>query len=284
MPAAECGDTRRMRLGVLAAVLVMACRGGSKEPAVIATAPEPWIAPPTPAGRVDDRTCNHDHLGIAMGDIGAFSGVHPLRRERVRGRAFGAMKDSDTTARSMCDALAPVRACYGKGIRNGKRLDGHLDLFVAVGNDARIQSAQRMSGSLDDAELVGCITKGLVGAQMDPSLARKGIEYQLQLSSRIGNPGVNRTVTPPLELESDEASNCYEKHLHADPDLAGDLELTWVAQPDGKITDAKVVSTTLKNKELVDCVVAGLPKRKLDVKKRTEVHETLTFAPNLNVE
>jgi len=307
--ASEQRDNRRMRvvLAIALASSIAGCRGGggstpitaeSATPSVSASppalpSPAPSPVAPSDWGLPTELTCNHDHLGDWDG-LDLRSGTHPLRRERVRGKPTGVQATSKVVAAAMCDGFAPLRACYGKGRRGTKLLAGSVDLVLPIGADGRIASAKRMSGSLDDSILVECITKGLVGTRIDPSLAGLEVTYRLDLIPRIGVPSVARTTAKgtvdvhdatPWDIEQDNFYpwDCYERALYRNPELAGTLELSFVVDPGGKITDVKALATTT-DKGLVDCVLQELPKAKFQVKTRTVAHETLTFSTDLTIE
>lgn len=51
---------------------------------------------------------------------------------------------------------------------------------------------------------------------------------------------------------------CYEKALQSQRDLRGRVSTSWVVGPAGQVTTAKVVSTSLRNKQVENCVIASI--------------------------
>jgi TonB family protein len=51
---------------------------------------------------------------------------------------------------------------------------------------------------------------------------------------------------------------CYEKALNKNPNLYGKVILEWVIIGNGRVSSAKVSSSTLKNSEVENCVLSRL--------------------------
>ena len=52
--------------------------------------------------------------------------------------------------------------------------------------------------------------------------------------------------------------NCYERALRRSPNLYGKLVIQWDIEERGKVTNAKVVKGTIKNKMLMQCLIKRL--------------------------
>ncbi len=52
-----------------------------------------------------------------------------------------------------------------------------------------------------------------------------------------------------------EYKKCYDNELTKNPELEGKIVVEWFIDNAGKPSDAKVISTTLNNKNVEDCVV-----------------------------
>jgi len=48
---------------------------------------------------------------------------------------------------------------------------------------------------------------------------------------------------------------CYEMQLLSEPELKGKVTLQWTIEPDGRVAGAKIVTDTIKNGKVVDCVL-----------------------------
>jgi TonB family protein len=61
-----------------------------------------------------------------------------------------------------------------------------------------------------------------------------------------------------MRAHAPQIRQCYEQQLAQNPKLQGRVQLSFVAQPDGKVSDVRVdeAQTTLKSSELHRCLVA----------------------------
>ncbi len=68
-----------------------------------------------------------------------------------------------------------------------------------------------------------------------------------------------------MRAHAPQIQQCYEQQLSQNPKLAGRVQLTFVAEPDGSVTGAKVedAETTLKSSELHRCLLAEVARWRL---------------------
>ena len=48
---------------------------------------------------------------------------------------------------------------------------------------------------------------------------------------------------------------CYEAQMKKDPSLAGEIDVAWDIEKDGRVAKAHVMQTTMNNKPVEDCIV-----------------------------
>ena len=101
-------------------------------------------------------------------------------------------------------------------------------------------------------------------AQSDPLAARKAIMKENGNQSRIAREmiegkqpeGDADAIEAALLAHRDEFRLCYEREINAEhPALAGRVGTTFVIGSSGRVTEAGIESTTLKNANVERCVV-----------------------------
>ncbi|MBO4349964.1 MAG: AgmX/PglI C-terminal domain-containing protein [Proteobacteria bacterium] len=59
---------------------------------------------------------------------------------------------------------------------------------------------------------------------------------------------------------TEDLSNCYANELENTKGLKGTITVSWNVMGDGRVSDAKVIDTTMKNKNVEDCIVDSISK------------------------
>jgi outer membrane biosynthesis protein TonB len=82
----------------------------------------------------------------------------------------------------------------------------------------------------------------------------------------------------------DEARACYDKALAAHPGIEGDLDIKWVIDPEGKVTDASVDTTksTILEPSVGNCIIEVIKKVKFAASAKgyeTRAHYPFNFHP-----
>jgi len=95
-----------------------------------------------------------------------------------------------------------------------------------------------------------------------PAPASAGGKGKVSTDARIGKA---------MRAHGPQLRSCYEQQLTQNPKLEGRVQLTFVAEPDGTVSGARVDdgATTLKSEELHRCLLASvatwrLPKHRGD--------------------
>ncbi len=91
------------------------------------------------------------------------------------------------------------------------------------------------------------------------------------LAAERGTASTDAKIGKAMRAHGSQIRNCYEQQLTQNPKLQGRVQLTFVAEPDGSVSGAKVddAATTLKSEELHRCLLATvatwrLPKHRGD--------------------
>ncbi len=84
-----------------------------------------------------------------------------------------------------------------------------------------------------------------------PALAGPGGKRPADTDAKIGKV---------MRAHASEIRQCYEQQLTQNPKLQGRVQLTFVAEPNGTVSGARVddAATTLKSEELHKCLLATL--------------------------
>lgn len=74
---------------------------------------------------------------------------------------------------------------------------------------------------------------------------------------RIGTRDINH-VNAVIYSHNASIQYCYERHLQENPNLKGKLVVRFTIAPSGKVIDAQIVSSTLNNSALEQCILSRI--------------------------
>lgn len=161
--------------------------------------------------------------------------------------------------------LGNSAANLGKG---GDRLQG-FGGFTTLGKGGAALSGEGKGGGGDAASLGGLGEKGRGGGRVGTGLGAAGtgngiIGGKARVVIRSGGPEEAvimgaidaAAVEAALLAHRDEFRLCYEKEINAEkPKLAGRVGTSFVIGASGRVTQAGIASTTLKNANTESCVL-----------------------------
>jgi TonB family protein len=134
---------------------------------------------------------------------------------------------------------------------------GGLATASSAGQRTRLGSrgGGRASGSADISDLVGGI--GAVGSK---SIGRSGSIKMALESARVSGKGTksaNRSsneISRVINSHNDAVEFCYKRESRINPNLKGDLIIEFVIGWNGRIISSKIVSSSINNKNIENCV------------------------------
>jgi hypothetical protein len=100
-----------------------------------------------------------------------------------------------------------------------------------------------------------------------------------------GEPGrTMKDIDTIVKVRRDEARACYDKALAAHPGIEGDLDVKWVIDPQGNVSDASVDTTksSILEPSVGDCIVGVIKKIKFAASAKgfeTRAHYPFNFHP-----
>lgn len=134
---------------------------------------------------------------------------------------------------------------------------GGLATASSAGQRTRLGSrgGGRASGSADINDLIGGI--GAVGSK---SIGRSGSIKMALESARVsgkGSKSANRSseeISRVINSHNDAVEFCYKRESRLNPNLKGDLIIEFVIGWNGRIESSRIVSSSIKNKNVENCV------------------------------
>ena len=134
---------------------------------------------------------------------------------------------------------------------------GGLATASSAGQRTRLGSrgGGRASGSADINDLIGGI--GAVGSK---SIGRSGSIKMALESARVSGKGTkaaNRSsneISRVINSHNDAVEFCYKRESRLNPNLKGDLIVEFVIGWNGRIVSSRIISSTVNNKKIEDCV------------------------------
>lgn len=142
-------------------------------------------------------------------------------------------------------------------------LQGVGGLATASGSGQRTRLGSRgggrASGSADINDLIGGI--GSVGSE---SIGRKGSIKMALESARVsgtGSKAANRSseeISRVINSHNDAIEHCYKRESRLNPNLKGDIVLEFVIGWNGRIVSSDIISSTLQNRNVENCVKSRL--------------------------
>ncbi len=170
------------------------------------------------------------------------------------------------------DILGNTAANLGKG---GERIQGFGN-FTTEGGGGLALSGDGKGGGGDAASLGGLADQGRGGGKVGTGMGAMGrangiIGGRVRVAIRSGGPeeaivmgAIDAdAVEAALLAHRDEFRLCYEKEINAEnPDLAGRVGTSFVIGSSGRVTQAGIESTTLRNANVERCILGVI--RRID--------------------
>ena len=132
-------------------------------------------------------------------------------------------------------------------------------------SEANLQSSDLSRSDLTEANLSNA---KLVEAELSwtrlsgANLAGADLTKAMMDRTDLQNADLTGAVLAKAEAHRDEARKCYDDGLKAHPGVEGDLTITWVVDPQGKVTKAELNQkrSTITEPTIVNCIVDVIKK------------------------
>jgi TonB family protein len=156
----------------------------------------------------------------------------------------------------------------GGGIGDiGEVVEGTVGISVAGGSGERTRAAKG-SGYRQDGTGVGIdelITGGGPGGggggQAGGSFERRGeiklTSENVKLTAGVGSRDPEN-ITAAINKQSASVEYCYQKRAKVNPNLRGRIDLEIEIAPNGKVTRANVITSTLGDRQLDSCILRAV--------------------------
>lgn len=169
---------------------------------------------------------------------------------------------------SVKNILGNTETKFGSG---GSELQGFGN-FSTLGKGGQALSGEGKGGGGDAEGLGGLADKGRGGGRIGTGLGAAGkgsgvIGGSSRVALRMGGDGEGivsgsmdlSAIAAAIEAHKDAFRYCYEKEVNAGlPNLAGSIKTTFVIGSAGRVTEAGVSNTTMKNANVERCVIGVL--------------------------
>ncbi|OQX77064.1 MAG: hypothetical protein B6D61_07780 [Bacteroidetes bacterium 4484_249] len=227
-----------------------------------------------PEEKVDQRAKKNE------GKRAEASGTSAADRRAAR-RAAAAKRSSQRSAMEQSVAgtgiLAELSAGGGGGsgaavydVLGDQGAGGVGNLDQVLGGVSGLQSASsgsrrsvlgaRSTGGGAGAAGIDDLIEGGVGQSGSVSIKRRGkfsIKIDKGTVSGKGSKSANRSadaIGRVVNKHADAIENCYKKETRINPNLKGSLSVQFTIMPNGKVSNVRVVNSTLRNKKVESCV------------------------------
>lgn len=171
-------------------------------------------------------------------------------------------------ADSMKNILGNTETKFGSG---GSELQGFGN-FSTLGKGGQALSGDGKGGGGDAEGLGGLADKGRGGGRVGTGLGAAGkgsgvIGGSSRVALRMGGDGEGvvsgsmdlSAIAAAIEAHKDAFRYCYEKEVNAGfPNLRGSIKTTFVIGSAGRVTEAGVANSTIKNANVERCVIGVL--------------------------
>ncbi len=212
-----------------------------------------------------------------------------------KGRGGGASQVEDQgnvdllkgAANAVGNLLGNTNAKFGTG---GSELQGFGN-FSTLGKGGQALSGDGKGGGGDSEGLGGLADRGKGGGRVGTGLGAAGkgsgvIGGSSRVALRLGGDGEGvvsgsmdtSAIAAAIEAHKDAFRYCYEKEVNAgNPNLAGTITTTSVLGSSGRITEAGIKNSSMKNPNVERCVLGVLRRIDFPVPQGGTVQFTFPF-------
>jgi len=139
-------------------------------------------------------------------------------------------------------------------------LGGVSGLQSASSGSRRSVLGARSTGGGAGAAGIDDLIEGGVGQSGSVSIKRRG-KFSIKMDkgsvSGKGSKSANRSadaIGSVVNKHADAIENCYKKEARINPNLKGSVSMQFTILPNGKVSNVRVLKSTLRNKKVESCV------------------------------
>jgi TonB family protein len=165
------------------------------------------------------------------------------------------------------DAIYDVLGAEGGGVGNLDQVLGQVGgLQTASSSGQRSQLGARAGGGGGRGGTAGIddLIEGGIGQSGSASISRQGkfsikregggVTGKAAKASGRSADEIGRLV----DKHADAIENCYKKQVALNPNLEGSISLQFTIDPDGKVTNVRILDSTLRNKNVENCITSRI--------------------------
>ncbi len=139
-------------------------------------------------------------------------------------------------------------------------LGGVSGLQSASSGSRRSVLGARSTGGGAGAAGIDDLIEGGAGQSGSVSIKRRG-KFSIKIDkgsvSGKGSKSANRSadaIGSVVNKHADAIENCYKKEARINPNLKGSISMQFTILPNGKVSNVRVINSTLRNKKVESCV------------------------------
>lgn len=177
--------------------------------------------------------------------------------------------------RAAIDALRPgIDRCLER-VAGGKALRGRLAVRFTIAPSGRVSGSAIVEDSVGKGAARDCVTRAIRRARLPSPPGRRSLEYTLPIAVNIagrsgqGAPAVAgpalrpqkdgpvpaAAITAVMRKKQPAFTACYDRVARKRRDLRGHVTLRFTIRDSGRVTNAKVRESSLKNPAVETCMV-----------------------------
>jgi TonB family protein len=117
---------------------------------------------------------------------------------------------------------------------------------------------------IDDLISSGVGQSGSVSINRNANFAIKGIEGSVSGKGTRSSARSQEAIGRVVGKHADAVENCYKKESRLNPNLKGSVTAQFTIDPDGRVTDVKMIQSTLQNRSVENCVSSRIQRWRFD--------------------
>ena len=112
----------------------------------------------------------------------------------------------------------------------------------------------RGTAGIDDLISGGVGQTGSVSINRDASFGIKGVEGSVSGKGTRSTARSQDAIGRVVAKHADAIENCYRRESRLNPNLKGSVTVQFVISPDGRVTDVRILDSSLRNRNVENCI------------------------------
>jgi TonB family protein len=157
---------------------------------------------------------------------------------------YDVLGDANTGLGNLNDVLSGVG-----GLQSASSSNRRSSLGERAGSGNRAGRA-----GIDDLISTGTGQSGSVNINRNADFAIKGVEGSLSGKGTRSTARSQDAIGRVVGQHSDAIESCYKRESRLNPNLQGSVTVQFTIDPDGRVAQVRVVDSSLRNKNVEDCI------------------------------